>query len=179
MNARRPQTVLTTGFALALLLGASLIAGCDRPKATDSAGAPAAAPATAATAEPENATSRDFGNYVVHFTAIKTSDLSPEVARTYNIVRSPNRAMLNVSIVKKVEGTPGQSVVAEVSADAVNLNGQFKNLTLREIREGEAIYYIGDVAVADDETLVFSVGAKPEGEASAYAVKFTQQFVAG
>ncbi len=129
-------------------------------------------------AEPPNATSKDFGTYVLHFNALRTSDLTPEVARTYDIVRSPNRAMLNVSVLKKVEGAPAVPVSAEVRAEAVNLNQQMKNLSLRQIREGEAIYYIGDVSVANDETLVFTVHATPESENRQLSVRFTREFFA-
>ena len=38
--------------------------------------------------EPENLASKDFGDYIVHFNAISTDQLSSEIARTYNIVRS-------------------------------------------------------------------------------------------
>ena len=76
------------------------------------------------------ASSRDFGNYVLYFNAIRTDTLTPEVAKNYNITRSANRALLNISMVKKVEGTPGVPVPGNVTAQAVNLNGQFKDLAL-------------------------------------------------
>ena len=44
----------------------------------------------------------DIGDHVVHFSAQSTDQLPPEVARAYNIVRSKNRAMLNVSIIREV-----------------------------------------------------------------------------
>jgi len=78
---------------------------------------------------------------VLHFNAISTDQLSPEVARAYNIVRSKNRALLNVSIIKDVDGGPGVSQAGTVTATAANLTGQIKNLALREIREDAAIYY--------------------------------------
>jgi len=129
--------------------------------------------------EAATATSRDFGNFVLHFNAIRTDTLTPEIAKIYNISRSANRALLNVSMITKVEGTPGVPVAGKVTAQAVNLNGQFKDLSLREIREGNAIYYIGDVLVSDDETLVFTVEATPAGESSLYAVRFQREFTGG
>ena len=129
-------------------------------------------------AEPPNASMKDFGDYVLHFNAISTDALQPEVARAYNITRSKNRAMLNVSIIRKVEGTIGQSVAGSVSATANNLTGQLKNLTLRQVQEGDAVYYIGDVAVANGETLVFNVDATPINETSRFSVRFSRQFYA-
>ena len=45
--------------------------------------------------------SKDFGDYVVYFNAMNTDQLTPEIAREYEIVRSKSRAMLNVSIHRK------------------------------------------------------------------------------
>jgi len=131
-----------------------------------------------ASAEPELATSRDFGDYVLHFNAIRTDQLTPDVASQYNIVRSKNRALLNVSILRKQEGTPGVPVAGSVSAQAVNLTGQLKNLNIRQIQEGEAIYYIGDVSVSSGETLVFTIDATPMNETSRFSVRFVREFFA-
>ena len=129
-------------------------------------------------AEPVDVTSKAFGNYVLHFNALSTDQLPPEVARAYNIVRSKNRAMLTVSILKNVENAPDASQAGTVSATAANLTGQLKNLTLREIREDDAIYYIGDVAVANSETLVFNIEAVPENQTDRLSVRFSRQFFA-
>ena len=94
------------------------------------------------------------------FSAQSTDQLPPEVARAYNIVRSKNRAMLNVSVLREEDGT---AVVAQVSVKTVNLTGQLKNVTMRQIEEGDAIYYIGEVAIANRETLVFDISVTPEG----------------
>ncbi len=127
-------------------------------------------------AEPSDVTLKDFGDYVVHFNAISTDQLQPEVARTYNIVRSKNRAMLNISIIKKVAGSIGQSVSGDVQLSVNNLTGQVKNMTLRRIQEGDAIYYIGDVPVANAETLIFNFSVVPENETNRHAVRFSRQF---
>lgn len=156
--------VLSVTFATAILL-----AGCNQETASEVAKSGPAA-------EPREATSKDFGNYVVHFNAISTDHLQPEVARTYNIARSKNRAMLNVSVIKKVEGTTGQSVSADMAITANNLTGQVKNLTVRKIQEGDAIYYIGDVPIANAETLIFNLNVKPEGGTDTHAVRFSRQF---
>lgn len=129
-------------------------------------------------AEPADVSSKDFGDYVVHFNALTTDQLQPQVARTYNIVRSPNRAMLNVSIIRKVEGAIGVSVPGSVSVSAVNLTGQLKNLAVRQIQEGDAIYYIGDIPVASDETLVFNIDVTPINETSRFSVRFSRTFFA-
>ena len=160
-----------TARICAVLLTAGLLVACGKP-----GDLPRGASSTQAL-EPDNASSRDFGDYVLHFTAIPTNSLTPEIAGNYGITRSANRVLLNVSILKKTEGALDVPVAGKVSASAVNLNGQAKNLSVREIREGEAIYYVGDVAISGEEALVFSVEAQPTDAGGApLSVRFQRQF---
>ncbi|HFD80594.1 MAG TPA: DUF4426 domain-containing protein [Gammaproteobacteria bacterium] len=130
--------------------------------------------AFAGTAFAEN--SQDFGDYVVHFNALGTTQLPPTVTKEYGIKRSKNRGMINIAILRKVLGTTGNPVSAEVSASATNLTGQKRDIALREIREGTAIYYIGDFPITNEEVLRFTVHVKPEGQKDRYEVNFKQQF---
>jgi hypothetical protein len=78
--------------------------------------------------------------------------------------------------VKKVEGTTGQPVPGSVAALVANDTGQVKDANLREIREGDAVYYIADIAVSNAETLIFTVDATPINETSRFSVRFTRTF---
>jgi hypothetical protein len=124
-------------------------------------------------AQPASASSTVIGDHVVHFSAQSTDQLPPEVARAYNIVRSKNRAMLNASVLTVADNKP---VTAQVSVRTVNLTGQLKNITMRKIEEQEAIYYIGEVAVANRETLNFDLSITPEGVDTESSVRFQRQF---
>jgi hypothetical protein len=104
----------------------------------------------------------DTGNYVIHYNTLSTDLLQPDIAKVYGIQRSKNRAMLNVTVVRKDEGT-GKAVPAAITASATNLNGQLRKIDLREVTEQNAIYYIGEFPVSDGETLDFTVSVKPEG----------------
>jgi hypothetical protein len=124
-------------------------------------------------AEPAGVTSADIGDHIVHFSAQSTDQLSPEVARAYNIVRSKNRAMLSVSVLRESDSKP---VSATVTVKTVNLTGQLKNVTMRRINEQEAIYYIGEVPVANRETLIFDISITPEGADKPSNVRFKREF---
>ena len=52
-------------------------------------------------------------------------------------------------------------------ATAYNLNGQLKDLKMRRIQEGTAIYFIGEVGISGTEILVFDIDATPRGGADA------------
>lgn len=120
--------------------------------------------------------SQDFGNWVVHYNATTTSNLSPESASKYGITRSKSNALLNVVILEKSGSGGHRPISGKVSAKTNNLTGQLKNISLREINEGDAIYYIGEVSVAHNETLNFQIDAIPEGTDKVLLVKFQQQF---
>lgn len=124
-------------------------------------------------AQPAGSTSADIGAHIVHFSAQSTDQLPPEVARAYDILRSKNRAMLNVSVIRKADNAP---VTAAVTVKTVNLTGQLKNVTMRQIDEQEAVYYIGETPVANRETLIFDISVLPEGEERASDVRFKREF---
>jgi hypothetical protein len=126
--------------------------------------------------------SQDFGNYVVHFNALNTSFIPPEVAAGYNIQRSKSRALLNVVLLRKVMDNPGTPVRATVNARASNLAGQFRKIEMRQIAEAEkdgtlsAVYYIGELRISNQETFDFEIEVTPEGEDRVLLVKYRKQF---
>lgn len=128
---------------------------------------------TVPTAEPAGESMKDIGDHVVHFSAQATDELSPDIARAYNIVRSKNRAMLTVSVVRESDNT---SVPADVTVKTVNLTGQLKNVAMRQIEEQDAVYYIGETPVANRETLIFDIAVTPEGAAGRSEVRFKREF---
>jgi hypothetical protein len=128
----------------------------------------------AASVEAEQA--RTFGDYTVHYSAFSTDILTPEVAKAYQITRSKNRALLNISVLKKVMGTTGQPVKAEVKATATNLSAQLRELDVRELNQNGAIYYIAQSSVNNGETLRYDISIRPEGESTPFTFSFEQQF---
>ena len=120
--------------------------------------------------------SKDFGQFVIHYNAMATDFLPPEIARQYRITRSRNRGMINITVLKKILGSPGQPVHARIEVMASNLAGQSRRIHTREIRDGNAIYYIGEFGVANEETLKFNVRARPQGAQQDVEVGFSQDF---
>jgi hypothetical protein len=125
---------------------------------------------------PATESQKDFGEYVLYFNALNTDQLSPDIAREYGIVRSKSRALLNVSIHRKRDNGQTEAITGAVSASAINLNGQLKTMTLREIREEAAIYYIGELAITDGEVLIYTIDATPSNDPSRFTVRFKKQF---
>ncbi len=123
--------------------------------------------------------SQDIGNHVVHYNTMITSMLPPEVARAYGIQRSASRALLNVAILEKSPSDTEMNtpVTGEVTATAVNLAGQRRNISMREITDQDAIYYIGTFRTHDGETLDFTVRVTPShSNQPASEISFRQEF---
>ena len=156
-------STMTTRSIFLVLISAFLLSACGGP------GENAEIPQ----AEPAGETSKDIGDFVVHFSAQSTDQLSTDIAKAYNIVRSKDRAMLIVSVVRKDDDQP---VPATVSVKTVNLTGQLKNVTMRRIDEQDAVYYVGETPVANRETLIFDISVTPEGSSTASEMRFKREF---
>ncbi len=157
-----------TGLRMAAIVAAVSLAACDQT------------PMGAALDDTSNVMTatesfRDFGSWSAHVNAIVTDQLSAEIASQYGIARSSSRAMLNVSVVSNESANGGTGLRAEVTVSASNLSGQLRNLTMREIEEPPAIYYIGETAITNGETLIFTINIAPEGE-SPQTLRYMQQF---
>ena len=120
---------------------------------------------------------QDFGEYSVHYNALNSSLITPQVAKAYGIRRSDSRALINISVLKKAGEQPTEAVKAHVTTSGRNLTGQTRTVNMREIDDGDgAVYYIGELSVRNMETFDFTVLVTPEGEVKPFSLKFRQQF---
>ena len=118
-----------------------------------------------------------FGDYEVHYSAFNSSMLTAPVAKAYGITRSDSRAVINITVLKKTGDGQTAPVKARVTASGRNLTGQTREIEMREINENdEAIYYIGEMSVRNQEMFDFTVLATPEGKNQPLTIKFRQQF---
>lgn len=115
----------------------------------------------------------DVGTHEIHVNAFSSDQLTPETAQAYGIVRSQKRALLNVAVIDK---SNSQTIESEVSVKAVNLTGQLKNISMRKLDEQTSVYYIGEVPVANRETLIFDVAVVLPGASGPVGTKFKRQF---
>jgi hypothetical protein len=156
------------GHLLLLILGCASMAGCGSE----------APPGRAQQAQPTEATHQDFGDFQLHYNAVRTDELPVEVARAHGIERSGNRVILNVSMLAEAADGKTNPVDGTVEATAYNLSGQLKNLAMRRVQEGSSIYFIGEVGISGTEILVFDIDATPREGGGTYTVRFKREFVA-
>jgi hypothetical protein len=116
--------------------------------------------------------------YRIYYNAFESDMLSPETALSYGITRSKNRMVLTVSVRKGEKnallGT--KAVEANIIAEAKNLTAQIKTLKMKKVTQGEAIYYVSNFKVDNEETLHFTIQVEPEMQGREHEIKFKQQF---
>jgi large exoprotein involved in heme utilization and adhesion len=109
----------------------------------------------------------------VHYMAIGSTFFTPEIAKAYGITRSRYNGLVNISVLDNTkEGTPAKTV--SISGKAKNNLGQFKTLEFKEVKEGDAIYYLAQVSYNDEETLHFTLNIFDGKEQQ--QLKFSQKF---
>ncbi|BBP02677.1 hypothetical protein TPL01_01090 [Sulfuriferula plumbiphila] len=117
-----------------------------------------------------------YGSIEIHYNAMPTDELQPEVAKNYHIERSHNRGLLTIAVLRKNKLGVAEPVPAVLAATVVNLSSQLAEISMREIREGSAVYYLGEFRVTPPDTLKFSVSAQPAGETRKYQANFSRPF---
>ncbi len=116
------------------------------------------------------------GDLVMLYSVVPTLDLAPEVARQYGLTRSSGRALLNIALRRTLADGSDTAVAGTVRAAATNEAGQRQELRLREVREGDAIYYLAEVRVSDGDTLRYELEASVDGSPQPVAVRFSQPY---
>ena len=111
---------------------------------------------------------KDFGDITVHYNTFTSSFLQPETAQAVGVVRSKNKGLINVSVVKGV--TP---VAAQVTGTIKDLSGKSEILTFKQITEKGAIYYLAPYNVPQQEVRVFTINVEAGGKAHGF--QFNQE----
>ncbi len=116
---------------------------------------------------------KKLGNMDVHYIAIPSTFLTPEIAKSYKIQRSKYNSLINISVMdNQQQAKPAKAV--KITGQARNNLGQFKTLDFNEVKEGDAIYYLAQIRFNNDETMHFEIKINDGKEQQ--VLKFTQKF---
>lgn len=116
-----------------------------------------------------------FGDVEVHYNAMSTDELIPEVARKYGVQRSRNRGLATISVLQRDAQGANKPIKAKVDARIKMLTGQAVDVDLREVADGQAVYYLGDFRVAPPVTLRFEIDVRVPGKPP-MRFDFSQEF---
>jgi hypothetical protein len=121
------------------------------------------------------AESQTIGNYTVHYQAVNSTFLTPQIAEQYKIVRSDRRAFINIAVLRNNVDGSTTPVAAKVSGGRRNLMQQSSDIDFEEIREGESIYYLGEFEFSNGEALRLVVDIQPESQGTTHQIEWTTQ----
>ena len=115
-----------------------------------------------------------FGPFELHYSVVNTTFLDPKIAANYGITRGEKRAILNLAVREHLAagGTEARTMLLEGRTWDL-IQNQF--LEFKEIREGQAVYYIADFKFINEEWRFFEVDFRPEGADQTYTFKLKHQ----
>ena len=111
---------------------------------------------------------KEFGDITVHYNTFTSSFLQPDTAQAVGVVRSKNKGLINVTVIKGV--TP---VAAQVTGTIKDLGGKSEILTFKQINEKGGINYLAPYAVTQREYKTFTINVETGGKAHSF--QFNQE----
>jgi hypothetical protein len=109
--------------------------------------------------------SERFDRFELHYSVVNSTFITPEIASEYGITRGDDRAFINVAVREHRDDGTAQTVAVELQGESWDLTGRRDRFDFIEIREGTAVYYIGEFKFLNREWRHFEVRFTAEGEA--------------
>lgn len=145
---------------LALLLGLALgLAAC---------GGGGEPPAARAWDDPGFVTG---GSWTVYYSALRSSELAPQLAKEYGLSPDSSRGLVVVSL----NGEHGTDPRATVSMEVRSLDGSARDVEVMKVVRGDAVSWLGKFTSTHREILFFKISVRPEHSAQAITAEFHRE----
>lgn len=115
-----------------------------------------------------------IGDVTIRANAMPTTALGEQVATQYGITRADNTVMLLVGV-RQGSDAAETALPARITATATDLRGRRHDITMRELRSGDLLDYVGTVEVTPPDTLRFDITIVREGGAGS-TMQFSRDF---
>ena len=112
-------------------------------------------------------------HFELHYSIVYSTFLTPEIAAEFGIPRGKDKAMLTLSV--------RDAEASDVEGRSMRIKGRTWDLitggdmTIKEVREGRATYYLIPFEFLDREYRFFEFDFTPEGSDQTYRYKFKTQ----
>ena len=118
--------------------------------------------------------SEQQGRFELLYSVVNSTFVEPDTAAIYQMVRAKDRAFLNLAVRETLDDGSDRAVTARFQGRSWDLfQNQF--LEFREVREGDAIYYIAEFTFRDGETRFFDLDWAAEGMKYSSNLRFHQK----
>lgn len=115
---------------------------------------------------------QEFSNLEVHYIALPSMFIEPEIATQYGLKRSKYTGLVNISVLDKNQDS--MPIEAQLIGSGRNLIGQSEALQFKKITEGKSIYYIATYPFTNEEIVKFDVQIKAQGKTN--RLKFEHKY---
>lgn len=116
------------------------------------------------------------GDYVVHYAAINSQSLTPEIAARYGVTRAADQALLVINAQQRKGPGPARAVRASAGGSMRDLVQEPRPLRFRGVTEDGIETLIAPFRFDDLQVLSFDVKVLPAGASAPLLVRFKQQF---
>lgn len=113
-----------------------------------------------------------FGDVTVHYNTFNSTYLTPDIAKSAELIRSKNQGVINISVLKE-----GKPQMAQVSGSIKDLTSQTVPLQFKQITEQGAIYYIAQYPVDQQEVRTFDIKVQTGDKIN--TINFNQELFPG
>ena len=113
-----------------------------------------------------------FGDVTVHYNTFNSTYLTPDIAKSAELIRSKNQGVINISVLKE-----GKPLMAQVSGSVKDLTSQTVPLQFKQITEQGAIYYIAQYPVDQQEVRTFDIKVQTGDKIN--TINFNQELFPG
>lgn len=113
-----------------------------------------------------------FGDVTVHYNTFNSTYLTPDIAKSAELIRSKNQGVINISVLKE-----GKPLMAQVSGSVKDLTSQAVPLKFKQITEQGAIYYIAQYPVDQQEVRTFDIKVQTGDKTN--TISFQQELFPG
>ena len=113
-----------------------------------------------------------FGDVTVHYNTFNSTYLTPDIAKSAELIRSKTQGVINISVIKD-----GKPQMAQVSGTVKDLTSQSVPLTFKQITEQGAVYYIAQYPVPQQETRTFEIKVQTGDKIN--TINFNQELFPG
>ena len=114
-----------------------------------------------------------FGDHKVYYSAFNSSFITPEVADVYSITRGKDKGLVNIAV---VPGEQPGGTTALVTGVVNDLLQRQQVLEFREVREGDAVYYLAPFEFEHEDPLTFKVTVRPADSSREHSFTFQRTF---
>ena len=116
-----------------------------------------------------HAAEQKMGDWIVHYNALPSTFLTPEVALANRIERSRYNGLLNIVVVDK----DGKTQQVNMTGEGKSLIGTVRKLEFQTIREGDAIYYIAQYPYRNEDNVLFTIDISAPGQGGELSFRHT------